>query len=377
MLGGFLAQLRVLLLERRTLWMTSMLVLGALLSVAVYKQQVLRDLPVAVIDRDNSAVSRTLRRYIDASREVRVVSWAPTTVEEARAALVRGDLAGVVVIPKGAFSNVKRGRRAQILTAVDMSNIVEGKSVRRGITLAAKTVEAGVRIELMSKAGISKAEATKRALPTRSEVDAAFNPSTNFSHYLAAPLAFFLLQIYVLLLSSRALRRERTWPRRVGALAAVLGLNVLLGALIVQFLLPWVGIEAKSEPALIAAMLLLWSAASVVFATAMSALAKDPFQATQMTVLPGMLSLTLSGITWPRDQFGPVFAAISDALPFTPFAQGMQMLLYRPLPSSSLEPEFSQLGLHCLAYLLLTVTARLVKSTWHRAHARRPLEATT
>jgi len=123
----------------RYLIMLFLLLGGAWVSSDVYSHQVIHDMPVAVIDFDQTHVSRTIRSFIDATREVKVVPPPqPVSIESGQEALVRGDLAGIVVIPSDLTTNLKRGRKATVIVSLDESNILVAKNVYKALAKAKK-----------------------------------------------------------------------------------------------------------------------------------------------------------------------------------------------------------------------------------------------
>lgn len=63
-----------------------------------YSAEVLKDVPVGVIDQSNTDLSRKLTRMIDASELVQINSRY-NGMADAKAALVEGDIGGILLIP--------------------------------------------------------------------------------------------------------------------------------------------------------------------------------------------------------------------------------------------------------------------------------------
>src|SRR5262249_355210 len=73
-----------------------------------YLNQILRKIPIAVVDNDQSELSRRIVETLDASGAVSVAMRA-ATLAEARAALDRGEAFAVVGIPPGTERDVLKG----------------------------------------------------------------------------------------------------------------------------------------------------------------------------------------------------------------------------------------------------------------------------
>ena len=92
--------------------------LGATLFFSVffpqpYLAEVVRDMPVAVIDQDGSTLSRELIRRIDAADAVAVTRYAPD-MPSARAMFLRREVHGIVVVPPRFERDLLAGRSAPI-----------------------------------------------------------------------------------------------------------------------------------------------------------------------------------------------------------------------------------------------------------------------
>jgi ABC-2 type transport system permease protein len=341
---GFIAQLRLLAVERRYRIMTALLLGSAALSTAIYHQRVVTQLPVVVLDLDNSAVSRKLALFLSASREVRVSRRPVSSVGEAEALLQRGEAVALVVIPHDLAANLKRGRRGQVLVAVDMSNVLTSKNAAKAIDKAIGTLGAGVQITTLRKLGTSAREAMGRTVPITVADNFNFNPTTNYVVYLAPAVVFFFLHIYVLILAASLFLRRATIAERLGGAAAQLLVGMALGALLLYALLPAAGIVPRSSPIILLTLLLALVALDLLLAAAVNALIPRPQLAMQAIVLIGMLSLMLSGLTWPTDLFPWSLQRLAALIPFTPFGSGLRVALHDVVSWRELSPVLRQLG---------------------------------
>src|SRR6202007_2799597 len=99
-----------------------LLVVGPLVYGLYYPQpylnQILRKIPIAVVDSDLSELSRGIVETLDASDAVSVVTRA-ATLAEARAVLDRGEAFAVVGIPPEAERDVLKGTTVHVPIYVD------------------------------------------------------------------------------------------------------------------------------------------------------------------------------------------------------------------------------------------------------------------
>ena len=78
-----------------------------------YKKEVLRELPVAVVDLDRTSSGRLLMRMIDATEEMHVVS-RPASMAEAEQLFYRSEVNGVILIPSGFERSLMKGEQATV-----------------------------------------------------------------------------------------------------------------------------------------------------------------------------------------------------------------------------------------------------------------------
>lgn len=114
----------------------STMIVGILIYSVLYPQpyvgEVLRDVPVVVIDQDNSTLSRSLVREIDVTEWVDVTMSAPD-METARDAFYRRDVYGIVVIPTGFEADILASRPAPVAAYSDGSYLLIYSNVMKAV----------------------------------------------------------------------------------------------------------------------------------------------------------------------------------------------------------------------------------------------------
>src|SRR5262249_8881490 len=125
----------------------SLIVLAPLLYGALYPQpylgQVLRSIPIAVVDQDQTELSRSLVQALNADEALKVAVRAET-LAEAQAALDRRDVFAILAIPKDTERQVLRGEQARIAAYVDAAYFLLYSRTLQGISEAASTVSSHI-----------------------------------------------------------------------------------------------------------------------------------------------------------------------------------------------------------------------------------------
>lgn len=369
-LRGIGGQVRLLLATPRYLVMLALLLGGAVVSVDVYRERVVLDAAIAVIDEDDSHLSRTIRLFLGASREVRVVDGSAAGD---RSDLTSGRVAAVVRIPADLSTRVKRGRPADVVLTVDGSNILVARNVMKAVAKAVGTVAAGVELTVLGRLGVSGDRAMAAVMPLAIVEDTTWNPAANYTIYLLPGLLFFLLHVYVLTIVSSVFLPggPRGAGRRTGAVLVCALAALAIAILFLYVVLPRSGVAPSSPPGVVLPLLLAFLGADVLMAVAIALVVPRPLTALQVTIIVAMLSLMLSGITWPLDRFPPLLAAAGEAIPFTPFITAAQSFLHRPTTLADLHDGLAALGMQAAVFGALAAIAAATRLAIDAARARR------
>ncbi|MBI5536141.1 MAG: ABC transporter permease [Deltaproteobacteria bacterium] len=373
LLRGFTGQLRRMMLVRRYRVMLALLLITSVVGMDIYQRMVVQQIPVAIVDLDNSHVSRTLRTYIAAQREVRVTGEWLESPEQARQWLIDGKIGAVVVIPASLSQNLKKGRKGEVLIGVDASNILTGKNVYKALAKAAGTVGAGVQLTTVSKMGERDDKTLARVVPIAIEENLSFNPATNYATYIAPGLVFFLLHVFVLLVAaSMFLPGDRpVGPAQLlGASCAIFSVGMTLGLAFFYLLLPREAIRPVSSLPTVMVMLAIFLAVDILMASALSMAIPNRLLALEVVVVLAMLSLMLSGITWPTDLFPPPLRALAELSPFTPFARSLRMILHCPFGLGDLGGCLRSFARQTAVFVGMLIAASATRSAWAAARSK-------
>src|SRR5262245_2218034 len=222
--GAFVGEWRRVLAIRGAFML---LVVGPLVYGLYYPQpylnQILRKIPIAVVDNDLSELSRNIVQTLDASGAVRVVAQA-ATLAEGRKALDRGDAFAVVGIPPGTERDVLKGNTAHIPFYADATYLFIFRSMSNGIAVAINTLSS----ELAARGARTDGSLVKAALASASPAEILlqpiFNPVGGYASYIV-PAAFVLILQQMLLIGASMLTVVAL-AQGGGAFASVLGRGI-------------------------------------------------------------------------------------------------------------------------------------------------------
>ena len=94
----------------------------------IYTNEVVREVPIVVVDDCRSTQSREYVRHLDATPDVKDVSYA-ANMSEARKLIKHRDAYGAVYIPRDFSLRLHRGEQVKVSAYADMSGMLYYKSV--------------------------------------------------------------------------------------------------------------------------------------------------------------------------------------------------------------------------------------------------------
>jgi ABC-2 type transport system permease protein len=314
--GAFAAEWRRVLATRGAF---SLMILAPLIYGVYYPQpyltQILRKIPIAVVDNDLSDLSRSIVQTLDASGAVRVAVRAET-LADARKSLDRGEALAVVGIPPGTQRDVLKGNTAHLPIYADGTYLFILRSTASGIAVAIGTLSS----ELAAGGARTDGSLVKAALAATSPADILlqpiFNPVGGYGSYVV-PAAFLLILQQTLLMAAAMLTSVALAQAAGGAFASVLGrgvahLTIYLPALALYLIvLPrFYGFSTLGHPLQLFVLASLFILATSFMGQAVGAWFTRPDTPILIFLATSLPQFFLTGFAWPREAIpGPVLSA--------------------------------------------------------------------
>jgi ABC-2 type transport system permease protein len=183
-----------------------LMVMAPFLYGALYPQpyvgQLLRHLPIAVVDHDRTEVSRRLIMTLDADASVEVAVRADT-LAEAQAALFDRRIFGILEIPDGTTRDLLKGDPARLPAYVDSAYFLVYSRTLQGIAESAATLTSTLATNDARPDGIGQSRLAA-ASPVAILPVPLFNPTGGYASYVV-PAAFILILQQTLLIGSAML----------------------------------------------------------------------------------------------------------------------------------------------------------------------------
>ena len=328
----------------------------------VFSSEVLRDLPIAVVDNDNSSVSRTYIRMLDAAPEMRVVETMASSTQ-ARAQLDKGVIYAVVVLPKDFSQSLKLGRQTTVFAWHSAQFLTVSGVISKSLRQVTGTMSAGVKISSLEKRGESSFAAKVNFTPVQSELRTLFNPYQNYQYFLVAGLLPAMLQVFVMIWSVYLVGKE--YHDNTGAHWLATGQNIyyaLLAKVLPLFLVSSViglvciiylfGIAGWPISGSLGLLLIAWElmiAAYIVLGLLFAAFAPQLATGLSFAVFFTAPAFAYAGITFPLQSM-PVLAQFWAYL--LPVRSLLRLQIEQAEIGTSVQNSMPELFILCLFVLL-------------------------
>ena len=170
------------------------------------------DMPVGVVDLDNSSTSRALIRRLDAFQSSRVMAHYPS-VAEARHAIQKNEIYAFLYIPKGTADKLLSSRRPQISYYYNMGSVMSGSLLMKDLKTISNLGSAAVGQATMRAKGYTAEQIQTFLQPIRVDLHQVANPWTNYNTYLSTVFVPGVMMLFMFLISAYSLGMELKFGR--------------------------------------------------------------------------------------------------------------------------------------------------------------------
>ena len=170
------------------------------------------DMPVGVVDLDNTTTSRSLIRRLDAFQSSHVVAHYPS-VNEARRAIQENEIYAFLYIPKGTTDNLLSSRRPKISYYYNMASVMAGSLLMKDLKTISNLGSAAVGQATMRAKGYTQEQIMAFLQPIRIDLHQIANPWTNYNVYLSTVFVPGVMMLFMFLISAYSLGMELKFDR--------------------------------------------------------------------------------------------------------------------------------------------------------------------
>ncbi|MCY6372811.1 ABC transporter permease [Clostridium ganghwense] len=159
----------------------------------VYSNTFVEEIPMVVLDMDNSSMSRMITKQFKESPGFQIKNYAKSE-DELKELITRKEAYAGLIIPKDFEKNVKEMNAPKTLFVVDQTNIVIGNNAFAYGSEILNTLNAGVQLNVLQAKGMKPYEA-KKAVTSMSFVQRVlYDPQISYMKYLMFGIIGIMIQ---------------------------------------------------------------------------------------------------------------------------------------------------------------------------------------
>lgn len=349
----------------------------------IYTNEVVREVPAVVVDASHSSLSREYLRKVDATPDIKIVSYC-SDMEEAKLMLKDRLAYGIIYIPADFSSDITRGKQTQVSLYCDMSGLLYYKSMLLANTAVSLDMNRDIKIERAGNSTSRQDEIT--AYPIAYEDVALFNPTNGFAAFLIPAVLILLIQQTLLLgigLSAGTARENNRFKDLIplnrhyrGTLRIVFGKGLsyfMVYALVSVYVLCVVprifSLNQLGQAGTLLLFMLPYLSACIFFAMTASIAIRNRETCMLIFVFTSIPLLFISGISWPGASIPDFWRYFSYIFPSTFGINGFVRINNMGATLSEVSTEYQALWLQAGFYFLTTCFVYRWQILMSRKHA--------
>jgi len=368
--GYFIGELKLIFSDSgAVLFFIIAMFIYPLLYVTGYGKEVVRELPVAVVDLDHSALSRQYSRMVDASEQI-VVSCKPASLKDAEQLFYEGKVKGVILIPSTFEKDILNAKQTNVTVYSDASFFLLYKQVYTGASFANGTFAAGVEVKRMLAEGKSMKQAVDQQEPVKVDVYNLYNPSGGYASFVMPGVILIVMQQTLLIgigVLGGTIREKNIFLKMNGKAKNRLGsIRLVFGKASAYFLVyffdalfafiifhHWFALPDRGNMFLIFVLFIPYILAVSFFGLAISMAFKERVHAILFLVFLSPMIVFMSGISWPSSALPLPLSWFAHIFPSTTVVPAYLKLRICGAGFEAIRPEFIFLVVQAFIYFIL------------------------
>ena len=166
-----------------------------------------QELPVGIVDLDNTSTTRSLIRRLDGFQTSKVVAYYPS-VADARKAIQNNEVYGFLYIPEGTTEKLLASRQPKVSFYYSMTTLTSGSLLYRDLKTIASLGSAAVGQATMRAKGFTDAQIQTFLQPIAIDLHQINNSTTDYNAYLTTVMVPGIFMLFIFLITTYAIGTE-------------------------------------------------------------------------------------------------------------------------------------------------------------------------
>lgn len=334
----------------------------------IYNNEVVRDVPVVVVDQSHTATSREFIRMFDASPDVKVAYYC-NSIPEAKSVVGHQKANGILYFPEDFERTINRGEQAHVSIYCDMSLMLAYKAIYQTSLYVSLNIGKERQKEMIGTVTVRDEEL--RTQPLEVAEEPIFNVTGGYGNAVLPGVLILILQQTLLLgigLAAGTARENNRYQDLVpiskhhnGILKIVLGKSFcyfMIYCVISAYItlaVPYIfNFTMLAAPADLIRLLLPYLLSVIFFGMTLSCLVRHRENVMLLVVFTSVPFLFLTGVSWPQSSIPGVWEGIAWLIPSTFGVRGFLRLSSMGGTFADIRTEVLALWLQAIVYFSIS-----------------------
>ena len=340
----------------------------AIMLASVYKSGKVIELPVIVVDRDNSPMSLQIIEMLEDNEGIRVAKILPESID-VQSDMIELDATAVIVIPDRFEADMLQAKYPEVMIYTNTVNMLTANFVSKNIQVTLGTFAAGAEIKALQKKGMPGIQSATRYEPFKQNYVKVFNETGNYFTFMWPAMLAVVLQQVILLAMAVSIAFEveqKTFGSGIVSKTKSAVITVLIKVFPFLILsIPMIAVfygfhllydaPIPTNPVNFMILSALFIASATFLGVMISALLPNALKATQILMLMSAPGFIIGGYTWPTFSMGAPIQWLADSLPLTPFLNAFKLMLMEKATLKQVMPFVFHLLIQTAVYFLISI----------------------
>ncbi|MGN1264049.1 MAG: ABC transporter permease [Prevotella sp.] len=335
----------------------------------IYTDEVVREVPVAVVDMSHSDMSRKFARMIDASADTKIAGYCNDMIE-AKDMIGRQKAYAILYFPSDFQNNPNRMEQSHVSVFCDMSFMLYYKALMQTATAVAGSMNTTIQTERM--AGLSKRESEIMTQPLDIEEVEIFNTTGGYGNFIIPGVLMLVIQqtlIFGIGLAAGTRKENMKMKgaigdtlRQSGAITTVTGRSLaylMIYAVISAYVLLIVprlfNFVSMVHGADLLCFILPYLLSCIFFANIIAHFVRRREDIMLIAVFTSVPFLFMSGVSWPQSAIPTFWQWVSSVVPSTFGVRGFIRMNTMGALLDDVSHETMMLWIQAAIYFIVTL----------------------
>ncbi len=360
-----------------------------------YNNEVVEEVPVAVVDMSHSATSRQFARQYDASPNVKV-AYRCNDILEARDLMEKQVVHGFVVIPTNFDNCINRMEQAHISVFCDMSLMLTYKAIFSTATSVVQNMNADIQVAVSSMlqpdaVAPTARQETVQTHPLDFDEVQLFNPTGGYGSFIIPAVLMLIIQQTLVLgigLSAGTARENNRYKdlvpinRHYTQISTIIFGKSMCYFMVYIVIAAWLTLAVPKifhftslfPPRDLLHLMLPYLLACIFFGMFVSCIVRYRENVMLFVVFASVPMLFLSGVSWPQSAIPSYWQGFSWLFPSTFGVRAFVRMNSMGATLADVREEYICLWLQMLAYFFATFAVYRYQLIRTRRHALQTIE---